>query len=555
MAALRERYGAGQETCSNPMLNKWRHPCQPFPLLWRSLRIVPLLYGGVLLGAINSPVKIESGMVAGIPGSDLKVTQFLGIPFAAPPVGDLRWRPPQPPAPWQGVRKADRVSAGCMQFPAAEGPGVPWTREFNAHGSISEDCLYLNVWTPAASANEERPVLVWIHGGRYADGSTAIPIYSGKGLAKKGLVVVSVNYRLNVLGFLAHPELSKESGHAASGNYGFMDQQAALRWVQRNVAAFGGDPAKVTVAGQSAGAGSVHFLSVSPASKGLYRALIAESGSRVWSDPVTSGNPVICNNLADAEREGVRIAESLGARSLQELRAMTWQQLTAKDPLALRPTVDGWVIPEGFSATYSGGKQIDVPFLTGCTRDEHGASPHPKVDAAAYRKASRERFGEMTDAFLKLYPVASDADAPAALNATIRDYERTSMYLWARDRQKTSKTKVFTYYWTHAIPGPEKDIYGAFHCSEIPYVLNTLSGSDRPFQPIDHKIAEMMSSYWVNFVTTGDPNGGGLPAWAAFDPARPVTMELGERNGPIPVADPAKRQLLEEFFAKQRTVR
>jgi carboxylesterase type B len=517
--------------------------------------LLPLLYAGSLFAAMNGPVKTENGTIAGIPGSDAAVMQFLGLPFAAPPVGDLRWRPPQAPASWPGLRKADRFSATCAQNVGGEGPDRPWTVEFNAHGFQSEDCLYLNVWTAAASANERRPVLVYVYGGGNREGSSDIPIYHGAGLAKKGLVVVTINYRLGVFGFLAHPELTKEAADHVSGNYGLMDQQAALRWVQRNIAAFGGDPAKVTVAGQSAGAGDMHFLAISPTAQGLFRGLIAQSGSKAWNDQ-SLPNPMMWLSLADAEREGVKYTDTLAAKSLQELRAMSWQQLlNSKAPVPNRAVVGGAILPEGFAATFAKGRQNDVPFITGANMDEHGSEPHPKVDAAGFRKSVQDRFGDMADAFLKLYPVVSDADAPAAFNAVMRDYERASMYRWAVDRQKTSKTKAFTYYWTHAIPGPEKERWGAFHCSEIPYFLNTLDESPRPFVAVDQQIAAAMSSYYVNFVTTGDPNGKGLATWPAIDPDSAATMELGDHYRPIPVAEKARLELLQEFFASKRELR
>ena len=538
------------------MLRKSRHRSRSFSILWRSLCLVPLLCGGSsAYAALNGQVTIDSGTIEGLRGKDASVMQYLGIPFAAPPVGDLRWRPPQAPASWPGLRKAQHFSATCAQNVGGEGPDRPWTVEFNAHGFQSEDCLYLNVWTAAASANERRPVLVYVYGGGNREGSSDIPIYIGEGLAKKGIVVVTINYRLGILGFMAHPELTKEADDHVSGNYGLMDQQAALRWVQRNIAAFGGDPDKVTVAGQSAGAGDMHFLAISPTAKGLFRGLIAQSGSKAWNDQ-SLPNPMTWLSLADAEKEGLRYVESLGTTSLKELRAKTWQQMLAsKAPVPNRAVVGGTIFPEGFAATYAKGAQNDVPFLTGADLDEHGAEPHPKVDAAGFRKAVRDRFGDMADAFLKLYPVATDADAPAALNAVMRDYERTSMYLWAVDRQKSSKTPAYTYYWTHAIPGPDKDRWGAFHCSEIPYFLNTLDESPRPFVAEDHRIAEAMSSYYVNFVATGNPNGKGLASWPAIDPASGVTMELGDHYRPIPVADKARLDLMKQFFASRRVFR
>ena len=521
-------------------------------MLW----LLPLLYSVQPYAAINGPIRIEHGMISGAPGKDPAVMRFLGIPFAAPPVAALRWRPPQPVVPWPNLRKAEHYSATCAQNVGGEGPDRPWTVEFNAHGFQSEDCLYLNVWTPAATASERRPVLVYVYGGGNREGSSDIPIYDGEGLAKKGLVVVTINYRLGVLGFMAHPELTKESPDHASGNYGMMDQQAALRWVQRNIAAFGGDPGKVTVAGQSAGAGDMHFLAISPTAKGLFRGLIAQSGSKAWNDQ-SLPNPMMWVSQGDAEQEGLKYAAALGAKSLQELRSMTWQQLlTAKVPVPNRAVVgNSAIFPKGFAATYAAGQQNDVPFLTGADLDEHGAEPHPKIDAAGFRKTVHERFGDMADAFLKLYPVNADADAPAALNAVMRDYERASMYFWSVDRHRTSKTPAFTYYWTHSIPGPNEERWGAFHCSEIPYFLNTLDESPRPFTATDHQIAETMSAYYVNFVTSGDPNGKGLAAWPAADPSAGVTMELGDHYRPMPAAEKARLDLLRQFFAKQRDFR
>jgi len=539
------------------MFGKLVHQCRSFSMLWRSACLLPLLYGGSVFAALNESVKIESGLILGTPGADATVTQFLGIPFAAPPVGELRWRPPEAPASWPGVRKADRFSATCMQNVGGERPNRPWTIEFNAHGFQSEDCLYLNIWTAAESADEKRPVLVYVHGGGNREGSSDIPIYIGEGLATKGLVVVSINYRLNVMGFLAHPELTRESGYNESGNYGLMDQQAALRWVQQNIAAFGGDPAKVTVAGQSAGAGDMHFLTISPAAKGLFRGLIAQTGSRSWHDPGLP-HPLTWQTLAAAERDGAAFAESLGAETLADLRAMSWHQLAATNLRSIqsRAVVGGPLFPESFSETFSKGNQNDVAFLTGINLDEHGAEPNPDVDVAGFRETVQRIYGDMADEAFELYPVESDADAPAAQNAVFRDFERTSMYLWALDRNKTAKTKVFTYYWTHPMPGPEIDRWGAFHCSEIPYFLNTLNKSPRPFEAIDHQIAEAMSAYYVNFVTTLDPNGGDLSLWAAVDSGGSVTMELGGHFGPLHVAtDVAKFELVKKFLASQPAFR
>jgi para-nitrobenzyl esterase len=498
---------------------------------------------------LNGPVKTQTGQVSGIPGTDPTITVFKGIPFAAPPVGELRWRPPQPPASWQGVRKAAAFGPSCIQN--VVDARDPWTFEFMTHGEISEDCLYLNIWTSAKSGNEKLPVFVYIHGGGFTEGSGMVPVYDGEGLARKGLVMITINYRLGVFGLLAHPELTKESEHKSSGNYGMLDQIAALQWVQKNVAAFGGDPSRVTIAGQSAGAGSVHNLTASPLAKGLFQRGIAESGSSV----ARPGAAVV--TLAAAEQNGVKFTESKGAKSLKEMRDMPWKDLMpapgGRGAGAPRfgVNVDGWFLAESVADTIAHGNQNDVPFITGCNAGEGGATPHPDIKLDAFQKQAQQRYGDLSETFLKLYPVKTEADVAAAQNSSSHDQARTSMYLWAINRQKTAKTKVFTYFWEHPMPGPNKDKFGAFHTSEVPYVLNSLKKSDRPFEPADFKIADMLSSYWANFAKTGDPNGKGLAEWPAVNEKTAMTMELGNMPGPIPVAgDKAKLDFFRQAFSR-----
>jgi len=269
--------------------------------------------------AIRQPVEVKSGLIAGVAAGDSTIAVFKGIPYAGPPVGDLRWRAPRPPAAWQGIRKTDRFSASCVQNIVPE--RKPWTFEFMTHNEISEDCLYLNIWTPAKSAGEKLPVFFWMYGGGNVEGSASVPVYDGENLAKKGLVVVTINYRLGVFGFFTHPELTKESD--TSGNYGLLDQLAALHWVHDNIAAFGGDPARVTIAGQSAGAGDAHILVASPFAKGLVARAIEESGSSIVSNVRT---------LSEQEKDGVRFAEAKGLHSLAELRAASWKDLMTPVP-------------------------------------------------------------------------------------------------------------------------------------------------------------------------------------------------------------------------------
>ena len=512
--------------------------------------IVTVSAVGLLGAAIKHPVKVGGGLVSGVPGKDPSILAFKGIPFAAPPVGDLRWREPEPVAAWPGVRKADKFSASCIQQVANE--RKPWTYEFMTHGDISEDCLYLNVWTAAASAAERRPVFVYLYGGGFSEGSAEVPVYDGEGLAKKGVVVVTLNYRVGVLGFLAYPALAAESGHQSSGNYGLLDQVTALHWVHDNIASFGGDASRVTIAGQSAGGMSVHDLTASPLAKGLFqRAIVESGGSSVGRSALRLGPPT----MAEAEAQGQKFAQAKGAKSLTDLRAMSWEKLIealmGDTPGAFprwffAPIPDGYILPASPLEVIAQGKQNDVVTLTGANKDELGGfgPPHGPVTAESFAKQARERYGAAADEFLKLYPARTDDEAKIAQSQSTRDQALVSMYLWAKVRAKTAKTNVYEYLWDHALPGPDAARFGAFHTSEVPYVLNTLYMSDRPFTEADRKIADMMSSYWANFAATGDPNGVGLPEW------RPVAdkteiMEVGDQTQPTPVAGSAEKF---EFF-------
>ena len=507
--------------------------------------------------ARKAPVRVTGGLVSGVAGRDPSVTAYKGIPFAAPPVGERRWRAPEPVVPWDGVRRADRFAASCVQTTVAE--RKPWTWEFMTHNEVSEDCLHLNVWTAAASPSERRPVFVYIYGGGFSEGSGAVPAYDGEGLAKRGLVVVVPNYRVGVLGFLAHPELSQESASKTSGNYGLLDQVAALRWVRENIAAFGGDPDRVTIAGQSAGGMSVHSLIASPLAKGVFhRAIVQSGGSSVGGGGISLGS----RTLADGEADGRRFAEAKGAASAAELRAATWQKLmeplpkpaagTGTPGLRFAPIVDGYVVPAPVREVLAQGRHNDVPVLTGANVGELGGlmGPQGGVTVQSYVERARRQYGAMADEFLALYPAATDERAAAALAESSREQALVSMHLWARERARTSKTKAFTYLWDHALPGPDAGRFGAFHSSEVPYVLDTLSMSDRPFADADWKIAAMMSSYWANFAAAGDPNGNGLPAWAPVGDAHEV-MEVGDRTGPVPLTrTPERFAFFEKFLLK-----
>ena len=483
-------------------------------------------------------VKTDAGMLS--PGATTSgVTAYLGVPYAAPPVGGLRWRPPQPVARWDGTRKADAFGTSCMQNQARS--RLPWTEEFMTQNAIGEDCLYLNVWTGAKSPNARLPVMFWIYGGGFNEGSSAIAVYDGTELAKKGVIVVSVNYRVGPLGSLVHPELTKESEHRSSGNYGLLDQIAALRWVHTNIAAFGGDPSQVTIFGQSAGAISVANLMKSPLAKGLFARAIAQSGPGLLGRNTLGANAT----LGEREAAGVKYAEAKGARSLAELRALPPEAFFAPGGPTVPngPYKDGWVLPQTDPTE-------QVPVMAGFVADDIGVGGgQAKPSAAAYKEAAEKTYGDRAAAFLKLYPVNADTDVIAAQKSAGRDRARVSMDLWATEQVSASR-RVYTYYFDRVIPWPAHPEFGAFHTSEVPYVFNTISRIDRPWEPIDRRVADMVSSYWVNFAKKGDPNGPGLPRWPSYSPGSHMTMQLGEKTGAMSLADAPRLEFFVNFLKR-----
>lgn len=489
-----------------------------------------------LNGAIEGPVRVNGGTLAGATDSASGVSSFKGIPFAAPPVGDLRWRAPEPPAKWDGVRQATNFSVTCMQTPYAE--GSPYRTQAEP---MSEDCLYLNVWTAAKAATERRPVMVWIYGGALTRGAASLPGYDGAELARKGVVLVSFNYRLGAFGFFAHPDLTAESPHHSSGNYGFLDQIAALQWVQRNIAQFGGDPNNVTIFGESAGSWSVNILVASPLAKGLFQRAIGESGANFA--PMTK--------LAELEQAGVRTAKSLGADSLTALRAKPAEELLHASNAA-SANVDGWLLPSDVYTIFTDGKQNDVPILIGSNADEGTAFTPPNLTASGYRAAAA-RYGQQTDSFLSLYPADTDAEARTSQAAAIRDQIfGWEMEAWARLQTRTGKSKTYLYYFSRVPPGRGSQALGAYHSAEIPYVFDNLGLSNRPWEETDRKLAGVMSSYWVNFATTGDPNGNLLPQWPVYETKSEWAMGLGNRIEPTKIPHQHGLDFFYEYFARQR---
>jgi para-nitrobenzyl esterase len=479
-------------------------------------------------------VKTESGAVSGTVNQEGSITVFKGIPFAAAPVGGLRWKAPQPVQPWTGVRNCEAFGPSPMQ--ASPAPFNVWTEEFLIPKEpIGEDCLYLNVWTGAKSGKEKRPVLVWIYGGGFTSGGTAVPIYDGEAMAKKGIVFVSINYRVGIFGFFAHPELTKESGRSASGNYGLIDQVAALQWVKKNIAGFGGDPSNVTIAGQSAGSMSVNCLVASPLAKGLFSKAIAESGASF-----TNGNA----SLQQAEEDGVKIQQRLAASSLADLRSLPAETLLQKAGGLRGPIIDGYVLPEAIVDIFSAGKQNNVALLTGWNEDE-GILMGPAKNAAGFRRQIAEQYGSDSATFLKHYPATADAEAATSQLRLSRDaIFGMQNYTWANLESSQGKN-VFVYRFTRKVPATGDYVkYGAFHTGEVAYAYDNLRFVNRPFEPVDRTLANLMSGYWVNFIRTGDPNGGSLTPWPAYNTKAKMVMELGTKQQAMQLPDAASLDYL-----------
>jgi len=503
--------------------------------VWWTAAVAAVSAGGATAQTV---ARVAEGRVAGRAEAD-GVSAFLGLPFAAPPVGDRRWRSPSPALRWTGVRAADRYAASCPQGITPNGFG-PWTSEYVVQPPVAEDCLYLNVWAKAPQARK-RPVLVWIHGGAFMSGSGSVPIYDGARLAAKDLVVVTVNYRLGALGFLAHPDLTAEGG--TSGDYGLMDQIAALKWVRRNIAAFGGDPRQVTIAGQSAGALSVLDLMEAAEARGLFARAIAESGA---------GLTLPTPPLAAAEAQGRAFAAAKGVRTIAELRAMPVDELLAPTRAPVAGSVPGLLflpIRDGRVLPRRPGRLADLPFLTGLNADEgSGFNPaYGRVTAAGFQDQAMTQFGPAGPEILRLYPADTDAEARRSALNLARDRGIFATLLWLEHRAVQARTPAYAYLYDHPEPGPEADRFGAFHSAEIPYVFRTLDAAPRrPFTDQDQALSGLISSYWVNFIRSGDPNGQALPNWSPFKPGGRAVMRLGDRTGPQDL-DAARFELLRAY--------
>ena len=521
------------------------------------------------LNTATPRVKIENGTLEGADESGIKT--FKGVPFAAPPVGNLRWREPQAVKNWSGIRKADKFGPRAMQL------NVFGDMNFRSDG-MNEDCLYLNVWTPANTGNEKLPVLVYFYGGGFIAGDGSELRYDGESMARKGIVAITVNYRLGVFGFLSYPELTKESPHHASGNYGLLDQSAALQWVQKNIAAFGGDPKRITIAGESAGSFSVSAQMASPLSKNIIAAAIGESGSLLGLNPVV--------NLKDAEKAGTDFATTVKANSLTELRAMPADQVlkaTATAGFGRFPIcVDGYFFPKSPLEIYEKGEQAHVPLLVGWNSQEmvyQMILGQDKPTLENYKKDIEKLYGEKSAEALTIYSDSNDEEAEQVATDLASDrFIGFSTWKWSNLQSKTGGKPVYRYLYARPRPqmraemgnataglagGVIKDssankapkmppARGAVHSAEIEYALGNLpTNRVYDWQPEDYKVSEIMQTFFANFIKTGNPNGLGVPQWSAVDNGKAVqvmhidvnTRSMEDRNG--------KRYLFMDMSAKK----
>jgi para-nitrobenzyl esterase len=507
------------------------------------LTFIPLLHAQELR---YEQLHTSNGVLEGVVSADGKVRTFKGIPYAAPPVGPLRWKPPQRAPVWSGVRKAVEFGPRCMQ-------GRIFDDMIFRDAGPSEDCLYLNIWMPANPAQGKLPVMVWIYGGGFRAGGASEPRQDGGNLSKLGVVVVSFNYRLDIFGFFAHPELTKESPHGASGNYGLLDQVAALEWVKRNIATFGGDPENVTIFGESAGSMSVSALMASPLAQGLFQRAIGESGACLGRKPTKSRQEV--------ENLGVKFAESeFGTSGIEVLRAKSAQEVM---DAALKPKathfsvdVDGYFLPQDCRSIYAAGEQSHVPLLAGWNKDEEEYEAFFDKDAPTvlnYVARAKVKFGSKADAFLKLYPATTDAQAKrAAQDYAGDDFIAFSTWRWLDLHVKTGKSPVFRYEFDQTLPlaldakpGTEPT---APHASDIEYVFRVLPSRDLPWRAEHHEVSELMAAYWTNFAKMGDPNGPGLPKWPTHNAQTSYqVMHLKPNAAAAPDDHRARYEFLEQL--------
>jgi para-nitrobenzyl esterase len=496
-------------------------------LLHIILLAIPFLFGACQAKekTIEDTVEVESGLILGQEDPGSGVISFKGIPFAAPPLGELRWKAPQAVEDWEGTLECKSFGPSPMQ--ATPAPFMFWSEEFLIPKEpISEDCLYLNVWTKAETEADQLPVLVYIYGGGFRSGGSGCAIYDGSAMAEKGVIFVSINYRVGVFGFLAHPELSAESGYGSSGNYAILDMIAALEWVQKNIERFGGDPGNVTIAGQSAGSFAVNFLTASPLARGLFHRAIAQSGAAFLASPLRPET-----TQAQAEQLGVAFGEKLGAGSIAKLRALPADSIQMAGGGMSSPFTDGYVIPESVMDAYENGRQNDVPVIAGWNKDDRVMGAARPADQ--FREQVQSRFGELAEECLAVYPAGTDEEAASSQFDMSRDEAfGIQAYTWARVQSAAGKSPVYLYNFNRELPASSPETqFGAFHSSEIVYAYDNLHTLGRPWEPVDHEIASLMSSYLVNFARTGNPNGTGLPGWEAYSAKKEAALIIDTISG------------------------
>ena len=492
-------------------------------------------------------VEVENGKLEGILCGDGLVSSFKGIPYAAPPVGDLRWKEPQPIA-WSGVKQAYCFAPAAMQLPAS--PDNFYYKEFSSIFPMSEDCLYLNVWTSAEKSDEKLPVAFWVYGGGFQAGSSRVKAYYGEDFARKGVVFVSVGYRLNIFGFLAHPELTAESEHHSSGNYGMLDQIFALQWVKRNIAAFGGDPENITVFGQSAGAGSTIIHTTSPLTKGLFQRAIVQSAGGI---EVRERPP-----LAEMEQRGIDFLRAAGLTGIEEARKLSAEKLLETydqvNPKRERwklygPNVDHYLLDAEPIDVILAGKHHDLDYMWGSTAEEGNSyGPAPDCSVATFEMEAKNVYRAYANAYLRTADAKSEEKVRYVQKYNMANGALARCVGFAERQVEQERRPCYQYYFTRRPPG---DDTGAFHSAEHAYVFQTFPRIWRPYTGVDFELSQIMSSYWVNFIRCGDPNGAGLPEWKPFTEHNRMTMELGDEVGMIPVPETPISKFQKEFIYHQ----
>lgn len=509
---------------------------------------IPFLIGIIFfvnnhLSAQIQKVKVSGGIVEGVINEG--ISSFKGIPFAAPPIGKLRWKSPQPIVPWDGVKKADAFASAPIQNKMI-------AKMYFNDPVTSEDCLYLNVWTSAKSPDEKLPVVMWIHGGGFAGGATSIPAFQGTSYAKEGIVFVSAAYRIGPFGFLAHPDLSKESGKG-SGCYGIQDQIAALKWINENIKNFGGDPKNITIFGESAGGISTSIISIVPEAKGLFQHIICQSGAYMQPLKNAQEGGMWFSSLKLAEEYGEKFLNQLGVNDIEAARQLSPEQIQKRvarfDLFPFFPVADGVTIPADGYKLYQEGKFNDVDVMVGFNSDEGAVfvQSMPVLKTNGFEKMVRDGYGLYAESLLKVYPHSTDKEAFKSQ----KDFWRDPFFGWptwalANLHTQKSKNKTFVYYFDYH---NEKSPEGASHGAEVPYVLKYKAGiKNGDLSESDNAMMNLTSSYWINFVKKGNPNGKGLPKWPIYNPKKKMTMIFDNNSSSRPFPNVEKYKTFDSYY-------